>query len=461
MPYLSAPCQPDASPQRHFVEKSTSGIEHFSENRKGWRPEPSETIACTASRRSQPRAWLRALERAVEAGLLPGFTAATQAIIEVIAARMNYDTGHARYVLRDVMERTGLGRTAVTKHVKMLRSAGWFAWVEHGSLRNALTRLGVKGYARTATVYAATIPPAYDALVGNILVGTGYTARAIVDHRPKSPVDTAGNEAGNKAVENSDAPETRTPSLWVDKEVGQVQMVGAKDSSTGQARTAFEIPRRKKKHTVTGYRITGERIERARKIAKWVRPLVNWLQGATLDQLSWVLLDLVARDWTDNQILVWLGRLGQKIGAARWRPQFPHRVIAAALKRKDQADTMKAHGYGEPDEDTLRAATAPHAEYGQAREAVRDIGDEAQARIALSLPDEDCELNLTNAELQAAAKADPKLFLTAVTVIGREAALAAYGTVGAEILAAHDEYTAAAWPKPRAMAGRSTALATA
>ncbi|MGR3875718.1 hypothetical protein ACUXZZ_45115 (plasmid) [Streptomyces graminifolii] len=388
---------------------------------------------------------------------MPGFTATTQAIIEVLASRMNYDTGHARYVLRDVMERTGLGRTAVTDHVKMLRAGGWLAWVEHGSLRNALTRLGVGGYARTATVYAATIPPAYDTLVGNILVGTGYDARIIVDYRPKSPVDTAGNEA----VENSGAPETRTPSLWVDKEVGQVQVVGTKDSSTGQARTVFEIPRRKKKHTVTGYRITGERIERARKIAKWVRPLVNWLQGATLDQLSWVLLDLVARDWTDNQILVWLGRLGQKIGAAHWRPQFPHRVIAAALHRKDEADTRKAHGYTEPDQDALRATTAPHAEFGEAREAVRTIGDEAQAHITPSLPDEDCQLNFTNAEMQAAAKADPRLVIAVAEFAGRDAALSVYGTVGAEILAAHDEYTAAAWPKPRATAGRSTALATA
>lgn len=456
MPYLAAPCQPDASRRGHFVEKSTSRIEQASGIRKGWRPEPSETIACTTSRRSQPRVWLRALEKAVEAGLVPGFNATTQAIIEVIASRMGFDTGHARYVMKDVMERTGLGRTAVTDHVKMLRAGGWLAWVEHGSLRNALR----EGYARTATVYAATIPPAYDALVGNILVGTGYNARAIADYRPKSPVDIAVDTSGTGPVENSDTSNSRTPSLWVNKKEGQVQQVGGKDSSTGQARTANKIPRRKKKHTVTGYRITAERIERARKVAKWVRPLVNWLQRATLDQLSWVILDLVARDWTDNQILVWLGRLGQKIGAPRWRPQFPHRVIAAALHRKDEADTKKAHGYAEPDQDALRTATAPHAEYGKARRIVRINGAEMQARVTPSLPDEDNQLSFTNAEMQAAAKADPTLVTTAVALMGRDAALAVYGTVGAEILAAQKEYTATGWPKPPTTAGRSTALAT-
>ncbi|MBP5896389.1 hypothetical protein [Streptomyces scabiei] len=90
--------------------------------------------------------------------MFPGFNDSTLAIIDVLQSRMDFDTGHARYALKDVIERTGLKRAAVTKHVAMIRRAGWLAWVEHGSLRNALRGLGRPGYARTATVYAATIP---------------------------------------------------------------------------------------------------------------------------------------------------------------------------------------------------------------------------------------------------------------------------------------------------------------
>ena len=394
------------------------------------------------SRRSQPRAWLRALERAVEAGLVPGFTATTQAIIEVIASRMNFDTGHARYVLKDVMKRTGLGRTAVTDHVKMLRAGGWLAWVEHGSLRNALTRLGVGGYARTATVYAATIPPAFDVLVGNILVGTGYNAKAIVDHRPKAPVDTAGNEA----VENSGTSETRTPSHWVIKEEGQVQLVGAKGTSTAGA-AASKSPRRKRKLTITGYKITAERIEKARQMAKSIRPLINWVQGATLDQLSWVLLDLVARDWSQQQITVWLGRLGQEIGAPRWRPRAPHRVIAAALHQKSKQDATVAVPAALEHEEEMPSA-APNEAFGAAAEALR-------ARLAGSNGAQDAPgygehdvVQLTDWEvamMRDAAKNDPGLVLSAARNGGREAAIALYGTYGAQVLAEHEEFVAAGW----------------
>lgn len=413
-----------------------------------WAPDPAETIAHTASRRTGPRAWLLAVERAVEAGLVPGFNKTTQAIIEVLASRMNFDTGHCRYVLQDVMKRTGLGRTAVTNHVRMLRAGGWLAWVEHGSQRNALR--GQPGYARTATVYAATIPPAYDLFAGHIVVGSGYRARVIVDHRTDTPVDTAGKAPVDNTVTGS----SRTPSRWVVKEEGQVQVVGGEDTSTGQARTACKPPRRKKKVTITGYKITGERIERARRVAKWVRPLVNWVQRATLDQLSWVLLDPVARDWTDNQILLWLGRVGREIGAPRWQPRFPHRVIAAALRRRDQADTQRAHGYAGPAPDAADAAVPPNEAFALARQVVRANGQAVQARISPREPGgckswsygEHDRVTLTQAEradLLKAVAADPGLVLAEARVHGRESAITLYGTVGARILDAVAEFRAA------------------
>ncbi|MFF1284351.1 hypothetical protein ACFVY4_26865 [Streptomyces sp. NPDC058299] len=402
------------------------------ERRKRWAPDPVETIAHTASRRTGPRAWLRALERAVDAGLLPAFNDTTQAIITVIASRMNYDTGHARYVLRDIMERTGLGRTAVTEHVKMLRAEGWLAWVEHGSLRNALRALGVAGYARTATVYAATIPPLYDAHEGHILIGTGYEARIVIDYRPDSPVDTAGKAP----VENPPVDNSRTPSRWVLKGEGQVQVVGGKGVSTGRARAAEKSPRRKKKLTITGYKITGERIDRARQAAVSVRPLVNWIQGATHDQLSWVFLDFAAREWSDARIVAWLGKLGNELGVRRWRPRFPHRVIAAALRRDDQTATERAYTEGPDDEPYVRPV-APNEAFQAAREAIRGGHEEPSECWAIGEHDK-VELDLLERAAHVEmARETPGLILAQYRFLGRESAIRTFGTMAARVI---DDY---------------------
>ncbi|MEE1838132.1 hypothetical protein [Streptomyces sp. SP17KL33] len=383
--------------------------------------------------------------------MFPGFNATTSAILDVLQSRMDYSTGHARYVLKDVMERTGLKRAAVTKHIAMVRRAGWLAWVEHGSLRNAidavrrqaLRALDRPTYARTATVYAATIPPEYDAAVGNVLDGTGYEARVISiasEFRPNPPVDTAGKAP----VDNPDNETAWTPSRWVLKGESQVQVVGGEDSSTGQARTVESItPRRKKrKKTVTGYKITGERIERAQQMARSVRPLINWIQGSSHRELSWVFLDLVARGWSENKILIWLNKLGQEIGAARRRPRFPHRVIAAALLRSDKEAAQRAVPKDLEHEEHLPVA-APNPAYQEAREILRSrySSGPSTSYVSYGAYSEDDQVELDAYELaqqKAAVSAFPDLVLVAAQFSGREEAIRIYGGRAAEILELHD-----------------------
>jgi hypothetical protein len=423
MQHTLATCQLDAAHLRHVVPETAHRPEQTSGRRKRWAPAPAETVAHTPSRRTGPRAWLRALERAVAAGLIPGYNATTQAIVDVIAGRMGYDTGHARYVMQDVMERTGLGKTAVTDHIKMLRAGGWLAWVEHGSLRNALRSLGLPGYAKTATVYAATIPPLYDAYEGNILDGAGYSARVV----------SVTEEARERRVVEA----SRTPSLWVVQEEGQVQVVGGKDGSTATA-AATKTSRRKKTHTVTGYRITGPRIDRARQVAMSVRPHVNWIQGASHDQLSWVFLDLVARDWSESRIVLWLRNVGEELGVRRWRPRFPHRVIAAAIRRDDQAAAQRAITVGPDDEPYVRAV-APNTAFQAARDAVRAGGPQVPAET-LPTVDQAPEDTWDRATLREAAAADPALVLSFARFAGRDETLRVYGTAAARILDAAEEF---------------------
>jgi hypothetical protein len=320
MPDVVLPCHiPVLSDTK--IGSNVSPVTPSRASRAPWAPSPAETVRGTASRRSGPRLWQAALRRALEAGLLPGSTAVTLTIAEDLAGRMDYGTGHVRYQLAETMTRTGLGRSTVTKHVSLLRAAGWLAWAEHGSLRNALRAAGRPGYAATAAVYGATVPPCFDEWAGNRLEGAGYSARVVgaTERGREQRVAEAADNASRKAVDNRRKGSSWTPSLRVVKEEGQVQVV------RGFVTTAK--PQRKTP-TILGQTITGDAIATAKRLAAWVRPLVGWLQRATRRQLSWVLLDLVIRGWDEQQILRWLQ---DQSPLGTWRPRHPHRHIASCL----------------------------------------------------------------------------------------------------------------------------------
>jgi hypothetical protein len=386
---------PDVDPACHIpvlsdtkIGSNVAPVTPSRASRAPWAPSPTETVRGTASRRSGPRLWQAALRRALEAGLLPGSTAVTLTIAEDLAGRMDYSSGHVRYQLAETMTRTGLGRSTVTKHVSLLRTAGWLAWAEHGSLRNALRAAGRPGYAATAAVYGATVPPCFDEWAGNRLEGAGYSARVVgaTERGREQRVAETVDNASRKAVDNRRKGSSWTPSLRVVKEEGQVQVV------RGFVTTA---KRQRKTPTILGQTITGDAIATAKRLAAWVRPLVGWLQRATRCQLSWVLLDLVIRGWDEQQILRWLQ---DQSPLGTWRPRHPHRHIAACLlaaraqeQRIADYDAAQAATVHPMDNAAMRALadaqaqqvaalTALFAAAGQAVEPERTNADRATAR---------------------------------------------------------------------------------
>lgn len=118
----------------------------------------AQEIQHTASRRTGPRRWLRAVEWLIAAGQHPRANATTLAIAQDLKARMDYDTGHARYCLEETAGRLRIDKSTVKRHVSYLRELGALAWVVHGTKTNVRRALGMSGYAATATVYAAVIP---------------------------------------------------------------------------------------------------------------------------------------------------------------------------------------------------------------------------------------------------------------------------------------------------------------
>ncbi|MFJ1993038.1 hypothetical protein [Streptomyces asiaticus] len=362
----------------------------------------------TASRRTGPRRWLRAITWLIAAGLHPKANQTTMRVAELLAADMDYDTGHVLYRLE---HRTALiPRATIARHVGYLRELGALAWVEHGSRTNRRRLMGLTGYAATATVYAATIPPTYDHAMGHRIVGTGYDARIVIDQRGQTPASSTPGPVDNPPVENPSTEGRETPSLTVVKEVGQVQVVGGV-TTTEQARPAEKItPRRPKKHTILGRKVTAAAAQQADRIARWVRPIVNWLQHASHDQLSWVLLDPVLDGRDKQDIVAWLSAMGRITRDGHtWRPTKPHRVIAAALLAEQRKPGPQAMTPAEWDA------------YRQQRAAEQQaLEDQRAAAIAERTDDE-------RREAQQAGRYDLSIIADHITDYGEDDAIDLYG----------------------------------
>ncbi|MFI1161325.1 hypothetical protein [Streptomyces sioyaensis] len=286
-----------------------------------------QELAATASRRTGPRRWLRAVAWLISAGLHSKANATTQRLAEDLATRMDFDTGHAVYDLEGTAGRLGVDKATVKRHARYLRELGALVWVSHGTQRNSRRARGLEGYAGTATIYAATIPAAYDHAMGNTVIGEGYEARIIIDQRGQTP------------VENQD----RAPlSLTGVKEVGQVQVVGGVTTTGGAAANSTTPPTQKaskKRATILGAKVTAAGAQLADTLARTLRRRLPWLRNATHDQVRWICADMGERGWTEQQALQFASDTAAIQGrdaGLRWQPDRPHALLAAGLRDHEQ-----------------------------------------------------------------------------------------------------------------------------
>jgi hypothetical protein len=320
-----------------------------------------QEVDYTSSRRSGPRRWRRAVEWLIASGLHPRATATTLRVAEDLADRMDYTTGHVRYCLEEMAARLDLSRATVKRHVKYLRELGGLAWVQHGTRANVRRLLGIGGYAATATVYAAVIPPVYDEAMGHTVVGSGYAARIVVDLRgrrapsPSASSDSAQAGAApvdNRAVDNSDPEGLEPPSLTVEKEEGKLKVDGGEENYTSRERASRDrasIPPQKSKNRSSSGRHALQVAEDIR-IARQVRPLVTWTQREGLRRLAFSLRPLIDRGLDAYGIAGFLNGL---CDGTRWRPKAPANYIRTVLadrqaRAQKQAETAARYELENP-----------------------------------------------------------------------------------------------------------------
>ncbi|MFJ6069006.1 hypothetical protein ACIQHU_38955 [Streptomyces tendae] len=301
----------------------------------------SQHIDHTQSRRTGPRKWLQAVTWLISAGLHPKANQTTLRIAEDLAARMDYDLGHVLYGLTDMIQRLGISRAQIARHISYLRELGALAWVQHGTRTNLLATMGLKGYKGTATVYAAVIPPTFDHAMGHTVIGAGYTARIVIDQRGQQqssiPAQTRSEPVDNPPVENPGTEGHETPSLTWTREEGKLKVVGGSNYTSQARQPKTRIPHQST--SINGRRRTAADVQKAGNTTRLVRAMVNWTQSAPLRQLEFVL-----RAWTDR------GKDAYEIAAdlngwchgMRWKPSNPVAFIKARLAadQKQQQETQ-------------------------------------------------------------------------------------------------------------------------
>jgi hypothetical protein len=304
------------------------------------------------------------------ADLHPRAGATTLRVAGDLAGRMDYDSGHVRYCLDETAARLELSRATVKRHVAVLRELGLLAWVVRGTKANIRRVLGLPGYAGTATVYGAVIPPVYDRARGHEVVGVGYDARVVVHQEGPGAVD-------NPPASNVDEP----PSLSVVKEERRVEVEGGlKNTSRKRASrpTASHSPvtvTTKSRSNSEGRRSPAQ-VARDCWIASQVRPRVNWTQREGIRRLAFALRPLIDQGMGAHDIAAELHSW-----MLLWRPERPAAYIRAELGRRAAEAAAAASAVHPLDHPEMRAWLAEHEQLvAAAEDGPRTDADRQAAR---------------------------------------------------------------------------------
>lgn len=411
------------------------------------RPEPAwatvpralQELDATASRRAQPRSWLRAVVWLVEAGLHGRAGATTLAVARDLAGRMDYRLGFVLYDLEGTAARCGVSAATVKRHVRVLRELGALVWQRHGSKRNL--RLPGRSYAGTATIYAAVIPPVFDEVMGYRLEGVGYEARVcgVTDAgraRAVYGVRAAAHPVDNSAVDmpSSGGRAPHSPGFrhdvpkvdpggklnYTSRERATSAAVSTSQGLKGSSNGRSKVCGRSRGNRRTRSPMSGNcppkrhplQVARDIAVARQVRPLVAWTQREGLRRLAFALRPLIDRGLNAHDIASELLGL-----ALDWWPARPAAYITAALNRDghiDAADRQRVPG---------RAGAGPSAAFSRAAADARESSAEAGGAVALVDADGPTQGvdGLTREEvieLRSAAAFDPVLVVAALENLG-------------------------------------------
>ncbi|WP_329027725.1 cell wall protein [Streptomyces sp. NBC_01423] len=320
-----------------------------------WTPVPrnAQEVDTTAARRARPHAWLPAVAWLIDAALHPRATATTLAVARDLAARMDYRLGFVLYDLEGTAARCGVSTATVKRHVRVLRELGALVWRRHGTKRNL--RVAGRTYTATATIYAATVPAAYDDAMGHRLDGAGYRARVagVTDEGRALAVKAAARprpqpvDSGRRRTRGCGGPAPHSfgrhhdvPVLDPDGRFNYTSRVRAPHARAAVRRRPVSARGPSHRRPV--------QVARDIAVARQVRPLVGWVQPEGLRRLAFALRPLIDRGLEAHDIAAEL--LGM---AVTWRPGRPAAYIAAALARDRAA----------PPEDEPRADPASHQEW--------------------------------------------------------------------------------------------------
>ncbi|MHC3820130.1 cell wall protein [Streptomyces sp. DT9] len=265
----------------------------------------------------------------VGTGLHPRATQTTLTVARDLATRMDYRLGLVLYDLEGTAARCGVSTATVKRHVRVLRELGALAWHRHGTKRNL--RLPGRPYTATATIYAATVPAAYDEAMGHRLAGTGYRVRvAGVTDEGRALAAKTATRPHPHPVDNS-AARKRDRAHRAPHSSGRHHHVPTADPDGCLNYTSRTCAPRAK---ATARRRAGSsgrspwQVARDILIARQVRPLVGWTQPEGLRRLAFALRPLIDRGLEAHDIAAEL--IGM---AAGWHPARPAAYITAALAR--------------------------------------------------------------------------------------------------------------------------------